>query len=264
MLLFELLERALAVFCRLALLFEPLGQKVARLLRREELELQVLRHIGSSQGVCRGSGKRGIRGHVADLDDPGISNRDDVQPAQELVDPRRLFGVFTRLFRRLDRQRCRRGRRFGASEGALRERHGSVDDAPDETGDADATGRRRTVAEARGVPELHPVDRPLCQAAALQDPILRLIELVVEPPVLGLKHLIQRRDGGGILFNQQLCPPLIHRGLAQRVQGHRHEHDDERRDCDPAPFVENAQVVPHVFFFGNRAAAYHGAGARAV
>jgi hypothetical protein len=185
---------------------------------------------------------------VADFDDAAVADRHDADAAEELVDAidcatdSPCAGTAAAAARRL---------RGGAN--APREGVGTAVNATaaDVTrGDADLSLFRGAVAEARRVPLLHRVDRPLGQAAALQDAVLRLIEIVVEPGFLRLEHLIERRHVRRVLLDQQLRASLVDRRRPERVHTADHEDDEERRQGDPAPFVEDADVVQQVFLSG--------------
>ena len=103
----------------------------------------------------------------------------------------------------------------------------------------------RAVAQ-RPIPELHGIDGPLGQRAALQNPVLRLPELVVVVAASGIEHRIELGHLRGVRFDQHLHASFVDRGLPQGVQRADDEDDEEHWENDPAAFVKEANIVHQV------------------
>ena len=199
------LERRLALLHLLALIGQAIAQPVGRDFRGREPILGVLLDVGLRVRVGHVGRQHGIGRGEANLDQPAVADRRDRQRPQHLVDVRRERigglggpGDGGRLLRRTEHLPLDPGTRVPDHPGQA--------DRPD-----DVRARRRTLRQ------VHDVDRAARKAAALQDPVLGLVVVVV-PSRRSPEHRVQGAKAlRRVLLDQELRMRLVDGRRAEAV-----------------------------------------------
>ena len=207
------LQRLLARLDLLALLGQLLPEPVGRLLRRQELELEVLLDVRLRERVGDRRRQRGS----GELNFTSTSRLLRIgrhrQAFQEPVDRDRTASSSPPPWAAPPASRPRTTRHHRRSARLS----------------GSAQPRARPRVEPRMVPELQRVERPPGQRAALQDLVLRLV--VVVGDLVLLEGFLEVDDVRAFLLDQDLHPRLVDRRRGERVDGDRHDDDAGTRSA---------------------------------
>ena len=187
---------------------EPVG----RVLRGGERELEVLLDVGLRMRVGHVGGQLRLRRRDAEVHQPAVANRHDGERAEDEADVCARTGspsvcgiaraVAAGFAAAADHRRLRERRRAPCTRPVTRHRR---------------LLRRMRLRQRRVLDQLHRHGRAPRQAPALQDPVLRLVEVVVVPAVLLLEHRVQAGDLRRVLLDEDLRARLVERRGAVAV-----------------------------------------------
>ncbi len=241
-LLLVALEVGLARLDLLPLLGQLRLEPVGGVLGSRETVLEVLLDIGPCVGVGQIGCQLRIRGGHADVDQPAVANGRDAKRAKHHARDIASTGRRPSVEARAGSAgpcRCRRRQR-------PRERPCALERTAHGPGRPDFP---HPFANGGMLIQLHARRRASCETSALQDLVLRLVEVVVVPAVLLLEHRGEVSDLRAVLLDEQLRARSIQRRRPVAVYGADREDGEQDRNGDPAALVDHADVVHQMALF---------------